>query len=222
MGEFRVYRKINPGEFFIVAADSAQGGGDFNMAGFASYTNLDFPITYWNDDVASTATPELHRALEFLYRLTGVPPLFTWERNNGGASEMERMRVLNKNGHYELYIMKNRGRVDGEEESSLLGWVTSATTRPYLIGDYKDVFKNKTWKFYDKDMLAHHKNFIKGRGGKPQASTGNNDDAVIVPAIVNQLYQTERPKIVDPNASLKRERARLAAKNIMKQMKSFY
>lgn len=222
MGEFRVFRKIDRGEFFIVTADSGQGGGDWNMGTFLSYTKLDIPITYWNDDVASTATPELHRSLEFIFKLTGVKPVFAFERNNGGASEMERMRVLNKNGNYDLYIMKDRGKVDGEKESKDLGWTTSARTRPYLIGDYKDAFKNKTFAFFDEDMLSHHRNFIKGKGGKPQASPGNHDDAVISPAIANQLYQTERPNVPDPGEAARIERGKEAARKIMKKAKKFY
>lgn len=196
MGEFRVYRKIEKGEFFLVPGDCAQGGGDFNFVPWFSYQKLDWPIVYSNDGVAATMTPDIHRALEYTFDLTGVPPMVGLERQNGGASEMERLRALNRHKKYLLYIMKTRGNVEGEEDTKLLGWNTSATTRPYLIGDWKDAFDSHATKIYDQQMLDHHKTFIKGKGGKPQASAGNHDDGVIAPAIGWQMYQTERPPAI--------------------------
>lgn len=220
MGEFRVFRKIEHGEFFIVPGDTGQGGGDFNCVPFISYNKLDVPITYWNSDVASAMTPDIHLALEFLFDITGVPPVVGFERNNGGSSEMERLRVLNRLNKYVLYIMKHRGKVDGEEESNLLGWVTSATTRPYLTGDWKSQFDAHAFAFFDQDLLDHHKTFIKSRTGKPQASSGKHDDGVMALAIGNQMYQTERPTL--PASPEKQAKAKEVAKNIMRQMKKFY
>lgn len=219
MGEFRVFRKIEQGEFFLVAGDTGQGGGDFNCVPFLSYRKLDFPITYWNDGVAADMTPDIHSALEFLFDLTGVPPVVAFERNNGGSSEMERLRVLNRLKKYVIYVMKNRGKVEGEEDTNLLGWVTSPSTRPYLLGDWKNQIDSHTIKFFDQQLLDHHKTFIKGKGGKPQASNGKHDDGVIAPAIAWQMYQTERPTVVSTE---KRAAAKLAARNIMQQMKKFY
>ena len=206
MQEFRVYRKLEKGEFFLVPGDCAQGGGDFNFVPWFSYKYLDWPIVYVNDGVAATMTPEVHRGLEYTYDLTGVPPMIGLERQNGGASEMERFRSLNRHNKYLLYIMKTRGKTEGEEETKLLGWNTSSTTRPYLIGDWKDAFDSHATKIYDQQMLDHHKTFIKGRGGKPQASKGNHDDGVLAPAIGWQMYQTERPpEIISPNDSFPEE-----------------
>jgi len=199
MQEFRVYRKIEKGEFFIVPGDCAQGGGDFNFVPFLSYKYLDWPIVYANDGVAATMTPDIHRSLEYLFDLTGVPPVVGLERQNGGSSEMERLRVLNRKNKYTLYVMKSRGKTEGEEETKLLGWDTNSRTRPYLVGDWKDAFDSHATKIYDQMMLDHHKTFIKGRGGKPQASSGNHDDGVMSPAIGWQMYQTERPPTIESN-----------------------
>lgn len=200
MAEFRVFRKISKGEFFIVSIDTSQGGGDWNCAAFLSYKKLDIPITYWNDGVASTMTPDIHQALEYLHDLTGVAPVVAPERNNGGSSEIERLRVLNRKQKYSIYVMKDRKAKVGEDEedgeTNLLGWKTSTATRPYLLGEYKEAFDNHVYTFYDQQLLDHHKTFIKGKGGKPQASKGTHDDGVISMAIGNQLYQTESPPIV--------------------------
>lgn len=222
MAEFRIYRKLDPGEFIIATEDTSQGGGDWNICAFASYQRLDVPIVYWNDGVAATATPDIHKALEFISDITGVPPILAPERNNGGASEIERYRVLNRKEKYSIYVMKDRSAKVGEEEdeeSTLLGWKTSAATRPYLLGEYKEVFDAHTWSFYDQQLLDHHKTFIKGKGGKPQASKGTHDDGVIALAIVNQLYQTETPPESQQIIRARSEKAREAARAVINQMR---
>jgi len=193
MGEFRVYRKIERGEFILVPGDCAQGGGDFNCIPFMSYEKLDFPIVYWNENVAATMTADIHPALEYLCDLTGILPIIGLERNNGGASEMERFRVLNRLNKYRLYVMKKRGKTDGEEESTMLGWSTDSSTRPYLLGDWKEAFDSHVVTIYDKRLLDHHKTFVKGSMGRPEAAKGTHDDGVFAPAIGWQMYQTERP-----------------------------
>lgn len=196
MQEFRVFRKLEKGEFIIAAEDTSQGGGDYNCCVFMSYQRLDIPIVYWNDGVAATATPDIHHALEFIYDITGVQPILAPERNNGGASEISRYKVLNRKEKYKIYVFKDKtAKVDQEEdeESNLLGWKTSSATRPYLLGDYKEAIDAHTWKIYDQLLVDHHKTFVKGKGGRPQASAGTHDDGVIAPAIGNQLYQTETP-----------------------------
>lgn len=223
MAEFRIYRKLDPGEFIIATADTSQGGGDWNCCTFMSYQKLDIPIVYWNDGVAATMTPDIHRALNFISELTGVPPIVAFERNNGGSSELERLRVLNRTERYLIYVMKDRkAKVDKEddEESKDLGWKTSAATRPYLLGEYKEQIDSHVITFYDQQLLDHHKTFIKGKGGKPQASKGTHDDGVIAPSIGWQLYQTEEPQESQQVISQRTEKARDAARAVINQMRS--
>lgn len=222
MPEFRIFRKLEPGEFIIAAEDTSQGGGDWNCCVFMSYKKLDIPIVYWNDGVAATATPDIHQALEFISELTGVAPMIAIERNNGGSSEIERLKVLNRKEKYSIYVMKDKTARVGEsedEESSLLGWKTTSATRPYLLGEYKEAFDNHVWAFYDQQLLDHHKTFIKGKGGKPQASKGTHDDGVIAPAIGNQLYQTETPPESQDIARKQADKAREAARAVINQMR---
>ncbi len=220
MAEFRIYRKLEPGEFIIATADTGQGGSDWNCCTFMSFTKLDIPIVYWNDGVAATMTPDVHQALNFISDLTHVPPIVSFERNNGGSSELERLRVLNRTEKYQIYIMKDRkAQIDklDDEESNLLGWKTSASTRPYLLGEWKEQVDNHVVAFYDQRLLDHHKTFIKGKGGKPQAAKGAHDDGVIAASIGWQLYQTEVPP--EKQGLVDQQKAVHAARELMNQMR---
>lgn len=197
--EFRLWRPIKKGEFIIVAGDCSQGGDDANTSAFLSHTNLDFPITYKRQGVANDMTDDIFPVLEWLYDLTGLPPVVAFERNNGGASEMDRLNKLNLKKKYTVYVMKLKGNTDdAADESKKLGFITDSSTRPALIKDWKYAFDNRLVKLYDPDFIEEHRTFITNYNGKPVAAKGFHDDCVISPAIAWQLYQTEevpRPAI---------------------------
>lgn len=202
---FKLFRKIEPGEFILVGGDTSQGGADSNTAAFMSHEKLDFPLTYKHQGVANDMTNDIFPVLEWIFDVTGVKPVIALERNNGGASEMDRLMKLNLNQKYVVYVMKRKGTTDGvmngDDETNQLGWVTTAVTRPYLVKDWKYALDNKLVKLYDAEFLEQHKTFVVNRQGKPEAAKGYHDDCVISPAIAWQLYQTEIPERVINNQS---------------------
>ncbi len=130
MEPFRLYRKLELGEFILVGADCAQGGEDSNFACFMSKTKLDIPLVYQKQDVAEEMTVDLHPVLEWIYNITLIPPVVAFERNMGGASEMTRLQKLNRSGHYIIYLMKKFGTTEGNSNTTKLGWETTDASRP--------------------------------------------------------------------------------------------
>lgn len=186
---FRLYREIQLGEFIVVGGDCSQGGDDSNVSSFLSTNKLDFPLIYRSQGVAAQMTEDIHPILEWIYDKTGVKPVVAFERQNGGASEMERLKKLNRDGKYDIFIMPKIGLADDNgDDTNQLGWNTSSSTRPILVGDWKDAVDNKIPTIYDEDFVAEHKTFITNKVGKPVASGTNHDDCVISPAIAWQLY----------------------------------
>lgn len=61
---WRKYREPEQGEFFVVFADTAAGGGDFCAAHFLSKNRLDIPIVYHKKVIATEMTPQIHEMLE--------------------------------------------------------------------------------------------------------------------------------------------------------------
>ena len=190
MQPFRIYRKIVQGECFLVGGDCSQGGADSNVCSFLSKTKLDIPIVYKKRGVAADMTVAIHPVLEYLFDITGVPPIVAFERNNGGGSEMERLRIMNRNNKYRIYLMKKFGKSTGEEETLDMGYSTNTATRPVLVGDWKQAIDGKLVTIYDQDVVDQHMAFIVNNLGKPEAAKNRHDDGVISPAICWQLYQT--------------------------------
>jgi hypothetical protein len=57
------------------------------------------------EGLASDMTPLIHEELEYIADVTQVQPVISYERNNGGIAELERLKRLNKNGKYKIYAI---------------------------------------------------------------------------------------------------------------------
>lgn len=194
---WRKYREPKPGEFFVVAADTSAGGGDYCAAHFLSKTNLDIPIVYHSKVIASEMTPKIHEMLEYIYDKTGVKPVIAYERNNGGFFEMDRLATLNRNQKYTIYREKlNQGTKYSDSEGPKLGWTTSSATRPMMLPMLKEAIDNKLIRIYDRPTISEMFSFIKVQTTvvwRAQAERSAHDDLVMALAITWQLYQTEKP-----------------------------
>lgn len=191
---FKQFRSIEKDEFFLIGGDCSQGGEDANVAQFLSKTKLDVPLVYHAQGVAAQMTPEIYRVAEILYDITGIPPYIGFERNNGGGSEMERLRVLNTKNKYRLFIMPDFGKTE-DKDTNKLGWDTTISTRPILIGDEKNIIDVHGIGIYDEETIQELFWFIVNRQGKPEAMRGKHDDRVIALGVAWQMYQNVIPPL---------------------------
>lgn len=195
----RLYRQPQPNEFFVVGGDCSQGGIDSNWAQFISKDKIDVPLVLELNGVAADMTPILHQTLEWLFDITGVQPVVALERNMGGASEMERLRKLNRLNKYRLYLYKRMGKTDGERSTQILGFNTDSLSRPRMLGDLKVAIDSIGLKIYDEETINQLSTFIVNKNNRPEAAPNTHDDAVMSLAIALQLYETETKILIDDN-----------------------
>lgn len=197
--KFRKFRDFERGEFILIFADTAWGGGDFCAAQFLSYQRLDVPLVYHAKTIATDMTPELHMKAEEIFDKTGVKPVVCFERQNGGIAEIERLAKLNRNGKYTIYLQKTgTGYKGGAEQSRKYGWDTSSATRPIMLSALKEAIDNKLIRVYDEPTVTEMFSFVEvqtSSSWKAQAERGAHDDLIMSLAGVWQMYQTERPPI---------------------------
>lgn len=193
---YKQYRNLEPGEFIIVSGDCSQGGGDYNACQFLSKSKLDVPLVYHARGVAATMTSDVIPVLERIFDTTGVKPIVCFERNNGGASEMERLSVLNRLGKYQIYKMREIG-VQNPQHTDKLGYTTNTATRPMMLGDLKNAIDNHLLNIYDPTTINEMFAFIINDQGKPEAEVGAHDDLIMSLAIAWQLYQTENKPLTE-------------------------
>jgi hypothetical protein len=189
---YRQFRQLEHGEHIVIGADTSQGGDDECYVQFLSKTKIDVPIVYQSHGVAAQMTAAIFPVLERIHDLTGLPPTIAVERQNGGASEMERFEALNRKQKYRLFQMPKIGQslgMDDDGATSKLGWDTTVATRPTMLGELKYAIQTKAVVIYDDTTIKQLFAFIVSASGKPEAAVGKHDDAVMALAIAWQLFQ---------------------------------
>ena len=197
--DFKKYREFRNGEFILCAVDTAAGGGDYTSAQFMAKDKFDIPLVYRSKQSATEATPLIFRALENIYTITGVMPVVTYERNNGGIFELERLKRLNKLGHFKIATSKKVGNIDNTEDT-LLGFTTNASTRPKILNDGKEAINNHLPIIYDRHTIEEMYSFVekkKNNKYKVEAENGAHDDLIMSFFIVYYLWQTEERPLND-------------------------
>lgn len=188
---FRQYREIEKGEQFVIFADTSYGAGDFCAVQFLSKTQLDVPLVYHSKTIATNMTNEIFPVIEKIHDVTSIRPTVAYERQNGGAFEMERLASLNRQNKFEVFKMVNKGNIDNAD-ATRLGWDTNTATRPTMLQDLKDAIDHKALTIYDKPTVSELYSFILAQTStsvKAQAEKGAHDDLVMSLAGAWQLYQ---------------------------------
>lgn len=186
------FRKLERGEFILVGVDTSVGGMDYTCAQFLSKTRIDVPLVYHSRKLTTEFTNELAPLLERISDLTGITPVVAYERNNGGAFEMDRLAAMNRRGKFDVFRMPTFGQ--GEtEDSPKLGWDTNSATRPKMLGDLKEAIDHDVLKVYDELTLNEMFSFVNVQttgSWKAQAERGSHDDRVMSLAVAWQLYES--------------------------------
>lgn len=190
---FSQFRDLQQGEFIICFMDTAAGGIDNCAAQFLSHKWLDVPLVYNMNVTCSFATPLIHQKLIQISKETGVRPIVAFERNNGGAFEMDRMARLNRYNDYDIYTMKSIDPSGRLVDTGKLGWDTNTATRPKMTQELKDAVDGRLLHLYHRVTVDQLFSFIVNPNGKPEAEKGTHDDLVMALAGAWQLYQTEKP-----------------------------
>lgn len=200
MNPFRRYRQWAKDEFILCYADTSWGGADYCAAQFMSKDTVDVPLVYHQQGLASDMTPRLHQELERIYDVTRIKPVVSYERNNGGIAELERLAALNRDGKYRIYTQYTGiGTTDMVEPDTKMGHDTTRFNREGMLALLKDAIDNRIITIYDKLTVEEMFSFVvkKTASGQWKAQAENNahDDLIMSLAGVWQMFQTERKPV---------------------------
>jgi len=196
---FRIYRKLEPNEKIVVGVDTASGLNDYVAVHFLSKTNIDVPWVYHSKQTITEATNKIADALNKIYDITGKKPIVAYERNNGGAFEMDRLASMNRLNKYEVFRMPEFGKQEAGT-TVRLGWDTNSATRPIMLQELKDAIDKGVLRIYDKATVNEMFSFVVVQSTntwKAQAERNAHDDLVMSLSIAWQLYQRVQPDLND-------------------------
>lgn len=188
---FRKYRELKKGEIICVGADCSMGAGDKSAAQFYSKTFFDFPVVWSAYKIATEMTNAIVPALERIADITGNKPLVAYERNNGGAFEMERVAAMNRNGKYCVFVMPSIGTID-PGSAVRYGYETNSATRPDLLQTLKDSIDNQIDRIYDEETINEMFSFVKvqtSSAWRAQHEKNAHDDLLFAAAIAKKISE---------------------------------
>jgi len=194
--DFKTFRALRRGEFFVAGVDPSHGGGDNTAGQFISQKWLDVPMVYHSPMTITHATPMLDKAMNYISTETGVTPVISYETNNGGDFELERLGRLNRYGMYRIATEKRIDPTGRLVDTGKIGWNTNTGTRPKMLRELKEAVEGELIHIYHRQTIDEMFSFIINQAtGKPEAETNAHDDLVMSLAIAWQMQQTETPMI---------------------------
>jgi hypothetical protein len=208
----KTYRQIRKDEIFCIGCDLSVGCGDWTVAQFFSVTSMDVPLVWATQESGTALTNWLWDFAGKLSDITGTKPLIAYERNNGGAFEMDRLASLNRESRYEIYTAPVIGEGEGNNDSrsDKLGWDTNSVTRPEMLSNMKTMLEDNIVRIYDKQTIEELFSFIVNRHSnslKAEAEKNAHDDRVMALAIalkISQLYPLDKLRSGEYNKQLRR------------------
>lgn len=179
-GEFAVWDFPRSDSLYVIGADVAEGlsYGDFSSAHIIDATT-GIVVAHWHGRIEPDLFGELLSELGWWYNtaLLGI------ESNNHGLTTL---KAAQKYGYKNLYRQRKLA-MRRPEATEVLGWRTTATTKPLAIDELNAALRDSGIDLVDSRTIAELRTFVRKENGKMQGSP--HDDRVISLAIAVQMLK---------------------------------
>lgn len=168
---------------YVIGGDTAGTGQDYFTAKVIDNTNGKTVATLHKQNIDEDLYAEQIYCLGMHYNEALIGLEINYSR--------QPMRVLQKKYNYSnLYV---RERLDGVSDKALLdyGFVTTAKTKPIIIGELVEFMRNNAWAEVDVPTLKEMTTFVKKDNGKLEAIDGCHDDLVMALAIAHFISKKQ-------------------------------
>jgi hypothetical protein len=165
---------------YSIGADVSEGlsYGDYSSAHIID-AKSGVVVATWHGRIEPDLFGDLLAELGWWYNtaLLGI------ENNNHGLTTL---KAAQKHGYKNLYKQRRLAHVR-PEATEILGWRTTATTKPLAIDELSAAMRTDTIQIYDRQTIAELRTFVRKENGKMNGSP--HDDRVISLAIANQMLK---------------------------------
>ena len=181
-GELTTYRKLVPGEQYVIGADVAMGinNGDYSVAQVLDSKKRQ--VATWRGRVHPDYFAEILQALGFYYN----EALIIVENNGHGILTCTRLGkdYAYPNFYTEVVIDKLT-----DKETVKLGFTTTAKTKPLIIDELRADFRDDAIELNDKVTIREMLTYVVSQSGAMEAEHGCYDDCVMSLALANHVHQ---------------------------------
>ena len=179
-GEMYVWDFPRKESVYVIGADVAEGlsYGDYSSAHIID-AKSGIIVAVWHGRIEPDLFGELLCELGWWYNnaLLGI------ENNNHGLTTL---KAAQKHGYKNLYKQRRLASIR-PEATDVLGWRTTATSKPLAIDELAAAMRNGSIEIYDRLTIAELRTFVRKENGKMNGSP--HDDRVISLAIAVQMLK---------------------------------
>lgn len=180
-GELSIYKNIDPGGTYYIAADVAMGvrGGDYSVAQVLDENKNQ--VAVWRGHVHPDYFADILYKLGELYNFAKIAV----ENNNHGLLTVN---LLYKQIHYpNVFLNVVEDKMD-DVDTPNLGFSTNAKTKPLVIDNLRASLRLGEIVLNDKVTINEMLSFVVKESGKMEAEEGCHDDCVMSLAICNHIH----------------------------------
>jgi hypothetical protein len=179
-GALKIWLPPVAGKEYLVAVDTAGGGSDGDYAAVQVIeltTGVQCAELQQRLGVLELARVAAALGREY-GRARGPGALIAVERNNHGAAVLAYLDAVE--GYARLY-----------EQAGAAGWLTTAGSKPSMIGRLGALLVESPWLFLSTRLLEECRTFVSYPGGRTGAASGAHDDCLMAMALA-QAVRAER------------------------------
>jgi hypothetical protein len=170
-GALQIYLPSQAGKQYLVGVDSAGGG---NAGDFAAIQVIEMQSGLQCAELQQRIRPrELAQVSAALAKEYGNA-LLAVESNNHGNTVLAYLEAV------ELYT-------NFYWQSRKKGWLTTAASKPMMVGHMGALLAESPQLFYSRRLLAECRTFVSFAGGKTGASSGSHDDCFMAMAVAQSV-----------------------------------
>lgn len=179
-GPFRIWEEPEETSHYVVGADVAEGlsHGDYSSAHVIN-ANTGLVAAHWHGRIDPDLFGEMLAEIGSMYNmaLVGV------ENNNHGLTTL---KALQRTGYRNIYRQRRLAQAR-PAPTSILGWRTSASSKPLMIDELAAAIRNEDIDICCEFTIGELRTFVRKENGKMTGSP--HDDRVISLAIANQMLK---------------------------------
>jgi len=186
-GGLTIYKYPHFDDVFLIAADTALGVGRDYSAAVVMNSRKEVCALYRNNYIDPSKFGDLLFYLGRYYNnaLLGV------ESNSMGIATLNRLVQMK---YQNLYYQTKIANIS-KEEATRMGWRTTASSKPAIIGFLKNAIENEEIWIPSPIMINELMTYISTDEGKTEAIPGGNDDTVIALAIALEMLRTHGDRL---------------------------
>ena len=181
-GELTTYIPHNPGETYVIGADSAMGirNGDYSVAQVLDSKKRQ--VATWRGHCHPDFFAEILQALGNYYNEAFI----IVENNSHGILTCTR---LGKDFAYGRFYQTVEVDKITERESVKLGFTTTSKTKPLIIDQLRASVRDGEMELNDKTTIREMLTYIVTESGAMEAEAGCHDDTVMALALANHVHE---------------------------------